>query len=1033
MKYALIISIISYLCGSFYMIFGAVTIKNNAKSNINRLFLILASSLAIWSFAYSISTTAPTAEVSAFWRSFSVLGWGAYSSLLLHFILILVRKKSRLNRSIFIALYLPVLVNIILFGPFGCLVEKQYKMVQTDFGWMNMAPMHAGGIWLNSYYIVFSIVSLILLIYWWKKIESHTSMKRYATCFLITILLLFSIEFAIDALPDILGKSFSPRLPTLFILIPTIMLYAVLKKFRFIVKKRRQPYLSSELSENNKTLDEDRLRFFQTTTAIFLFGGAMSFLVGYFVLNGTLERELSLAAALLAIGIFARFIPVITKNHAVQNTLFLLISISTLLHFMATNIETGALTIWSVYILLLLFTVILDSKICAYIFFATSIAIQGIFWIFHPKIYVVIDGNEYMARMFIIALSFFAVRYLTNEYASKEKEYRRFAKEQEILETISSSFISINTENARKKIDEMLEISAEVLDFDHAYLIEFDTNYERAIFLNTYVKDVTKGSLPYRPGMKVETVALPIVGTLIAQKKPVLCDDITNIDTNENEEVKNFFFSRGIHSFFAVPFSVNEKIIGMLVAEYFERSERTYRESRLYFLKILANILGDARQKVVYEKKLYEFAYFDETTKLANRNMLRKNLGQILYNRKETEKVAILDIELENLKTIKDTFGHHVGEQIVIESAIILRNSLEKCCHISRSAEGAFVVVLPTVKNTEQIEKCANKIIDSFSHPISVETKIEALFVIISIGISVYPDHGRDVETLLKNAVLAGYAVKHTGKKMAFYTEQLKNQIAEDTLFTNRLFNSLQNEEFSLEFQPQVRCDTGKAVGIEALLRWTTDDNKRIPPDRFIPMLEQTGLIYDVGLWVLKQALQEHNRLIEKGFPPLRVSVNLSIVQFERKEFILDFSKIIKGSKVKPKYIELEITESSFSENPEEVINKLHQLKDLGINIALDDFGIGYSSFNRLKSIPFDKIKIDKGIIDNIDLQRKKAPITESILTLAKAFSASVTVEGVETKEQADFLRSLDCDEMQGYYFSRPLSPAALEDFLKKQ
>jgi EAL domain-containing protein (putative c-di-GMP-specific phosphodiesterase class I) len=206
-----------------------------------------------------------------------------------------------------------------------------------------------------------------------------------------------------------------------------------------------------------------------------------------------------------------------------------------------------------------------------------------------------------------------------------------------------------------------------------------------------------------------------------------------------------------------------------------------------------------------------------------------------------------------------------------------------------------------------------------------------------------------------------------------------------------------------------------------------------VPPDRFIPILEQTGLIYDVGLWVLQQALQEHNRLIAKGFPPLRFSINLSVVQFEEEDFTSDFAKIIEESQVDPKYIELEITESLISKDPEDVIEKIYQLKELGVNIAIDDFGSGYSSLNRLKLVPFDRLKIDKVIIDYIDSEGKGTPLTGNIISLARIFGASVTAEGVETKGQADLLKSIACDEIQGYYFSRPLSPEALEEFLKKE
>ena len=449
-------------------------------------------------------------------------------------------------------------------------------------------------------------------------------------------------------------------------------------------------------------------------------------------------------------------------------------------------------------------------------------------------------------------------------------------------------------------------------------------------------------------------------------------------------------------------------------------------------MQIITNILGDTKKKGIYEERLYNFAYFDESTKLANRNMLKKALAELIYNRKESEKLVIFNAEIDNLRMINDTFGHNVGEQIVIESASMLKKLMKDGCDLSRVGKGKFIIVMPFAETSEQIEECANKIVDAFSNPILPKGEIEALFVNVNVGVAVYPDDGRDADTLLKNADLAGYEAKSSNNKIVFYSEQLKSRAEENASLTNRLFHALQNKEFFLEFQPQISCYTGKTSGIEALLRWTVD-GRRIPPDRFIPILEQTGLIYDVGLWVLENALQEHIRLIERGFQPLRVSVNLSVVQFQGESFIDDVRKIIEESEVDPKYIELEITESLFSKDPKDVLKKLYELKELGVRIAIDDFGKGYSSLNRLKLVPFDRIKIDKEIIDYINLDEKKAPITQISILLARTFKADVTAEGVETMEQANFLRSIDCDEIQGYYYSRPLSVEALEEFLENE
>ncbi len=1031
MEYSLVLSIILYICGCFYMLFGAVLIAANPKSNVNKLFLLLSSSLAIWSFSLSISTSAPTEEVSAFWRSFSVFGWGMFSSILLHFVLVLTKLKYRISKSrVHAMLYVPAFINIILFGPFGVLVDRQYKMVKTAYGWMNLAPNYAASIWLNAYYIVFSITCLVLLGRWWISIESHTPEKRQATKFLATIVLFFFVEAVVDFLPDIFDKQFFPKIPVLFFIIPTIMLFIVLKRFGLLSKTTRKSYSFPKIKKN---LAGDRTRLFHTSTIIFLLGSAISFLVGYFGQGASLERELLIATILIFFGLVSRFIPSITSNQAVQNVIFLVICASGTFYFMLVNAKTGALTVWSVYILFLLFTVTLDDRILAIIFTAFCVVIQIAFWIFYPKISVTIDGNEYATRILIIMLSYVAVRYLTNEYNSKVKDYKRFASEQEVLERISSSLISISLDNAKEKIDELLEMADEILEFSHAYVIEFGTDDEYARFFSTCAKGAESESFPFYSGLKVKTATLPMAAPLIDQDTPMMCEDISRVSEEEDQGLKEFFMPRGILSYFALPVNVNSKTAGILVVEYNDQLDIEIAETRLYFLRFIVNILADARKKTMYEERLYNYAYFDETTKLANRSMLKKQLDQIIHDGEGLEKTAILDIEIENLRVIKDTFGQSTGEQIMIKSAQVLESLLEGRCLLARSGEGGFTIVLPSVISTEQVEEYAKNVLDSFSQPISTETDIEALFVAVGMGISVYPDDGQDTETLLKNAELAGYEATNTPEKVVFYTEQLEKHITENTLLTNSLFKSLQNEELFLEFQPQISCNTGKTVGVEALLRWTTDKNEKVSPDRFVPILEQTGLIHNVGRWVLEQALQEHNRLIEKGFPPLRFSINLSIAQFQDKDFIRDFTKIIEESGVDPKYIELEITESLLSDNPDEVIEKLYKLKELGVSIAIDDFGKEYSSLNRLNLVPFDRIKIDKDIVDLIDVKEKRAPVAESIISLVRAFNASVTAEGVEIIEQADFLKSIGCDEIQGHYYSMPLSSEALELFLKME
>ena len=951
---------------------------------------------------------------------------------MLHFVLILTKAKIPFKKQNMLAIiYLPAVINILLFAPFGYLAEKQFQMVETDFGWINVLPINMGNIWFITYYSIFTLVILILLIRWWRRIEPQDPQKRQATYFLISILFPLVLGVATETIPDILGKGSFVELTVVFLMAPVTTLFSTLKKTGLLLEK---PVDISLPLKSDQLADADRLRMFRTVASIFTAGSAVSFFIGYFAMKRTAENEILLAATLLSLGIFIRFIPRITRNHNTQNTMFLVAGAFSLFYLMKRNAETGAVTIWSIYILFFMFTVILDSKIHLIIYAGLVVLIQIIFSIIQPAVSVVIDINEYMTRVALVMLTYFAVRRLAGEYTLKLEAHKKLIEEQQVLEAISTNFITISSENAKEKVDEMLKMSAEVLEFDYAFLIRFSEDYDKAYVFSTYTNNYESNSLPYHSGMQVRMNDLPMAKVLIAKGTPMMCENIKDNSLDECEGTRDFLISRGITSFLAYPLQLaNGPIEGMLVFEYYDRSDKNLRENKLYFLNMLVNMLNDARKKISYEEMLYDVAYFDETTKLANRSMLRKTLEKSICDRKESDKIALLNLELANMRMIKDTYGYHIAEQVMLKSATMLRNLSEASYTLSRTNDGEFVVIIPNVESTEQIEGYANRLLVAFSHPISINLKIEALFVVPRIGISVYPDDGRDLMTFAQNVDLAGYEAAKHNEDIVFYSEQLRSHIEENTLYTNKLFKSLKNKEFFLEFQPQISCDTGKTVGIEALLRWTTDGKKRVPPDRFIPILEQTGLIYDVGLWVLEQTLLEQKRLIAKGFPPFRFSINLSVMQIEEKGLIADFARIIEGSGVDPKYIELEITESLLSKDPEDTLDKIYKLKELGVSIAIDDFGKGYSSLNRIKLIPFSRLKIDKEIIDYIDLESKGALLAGNIISLARIFGASVTAEGVETKKQADILKRITCDEIQGYYYSRPLSPEALEEFLERE
>lgn len=610
MEHDIIISLIFYIFGCFYIFFGVYTLISNAKSYINWRFLLLTLSMATWAFAYSFSISAPTAEADTFWVSFSVFGWGLFFGFFLHFVLVLTKADARLNKSaMYILLYLPGVISIIMFAPFGYFSEVQSALMPSSSGLKDFLFANIGQIWSALYSGSFTVASVILLIRWWKKIEDDSPLRRYVTYFMLSITIPFFVEAITGVFPHFLGLTQMHKLAILFWIFPAILLFVTLRKFGVLLEKPRKEF-SPLISE--AVQEERRLRLFQTAGALILIGAAGSFFAGYYVEGGLFIREFSVAFAVWVLGMFLLFLPYAVKKHVIQDVSFLIICLAILVFFVIENLNIGAATVWVLYIVFLLFSIVLDNRVLALVFVIATLITQIVLWIFLPDVSATIDGSQYLTRIIIIILSYLAVVYLTSEYASKMHGYQRFSKEQETLEKISTSFISVDTENVKEKIDEMFEASAEAIGFDQGYLIGFSADYEYATIDNAYARDRAAESLPFSRGMKVKTAALPMAEAVIAQKHPVRCPDITDLSVDESEEKRNFFKSRGILSYYAEPVMVENKVIGMLVMEGRHKVDLRFRHNQKYFSKVVANILGNTKKKFLYEKKLYDYAYFDK-------------------------------------------------------------------------------------------------------------------------------------------------------------------------------------------------------------------------------------------------------------------------------------------------------------------------------------------------------------------------------------------------------------------------------------
>lgn len=433
------------------------------------------------------------------------------------------------------------------------------------------------------------------------------------------------------------------------------------------------------------------------------------------------------------------------------------------------------------------------------------------------------------------------------------------------------------------------------------------------------------------------------------------------------------------------------------------------------------------------EEKVNRMAYYDLLTGLPNPTLFRNRLNHQLISAKDKKhKSAVILLALDRFKNINDTLGHNVGDELLRETARRLTDSVEHVNTAAYFGGAEFAVLLTEVGGAKDAAKVARQIEKALMPPFVCGE--HELFLSASLGISLSPDDGDNSQTLLQNAGTALYRARQRGGNTSqFYTMGMHENAIKSLSLENNLRRALERDEFVLYYQPKINARDGKLSGMEALVRWQHPETGLVPPGDFIPIAEETGLIIPLGEWVLRTACRQNVAWQRDNLPALGVSVNLSLRQFQQADLVDLINKCLIESQLDPEYLELELTESAVMIDTERTIEKLNQLKRLGIKISLDDFGTGYSCLSYLKALPIDVLKIDRAFVQNITVDSRDAAIVKTIVALAQNLNMKTVVEGVETGDQSEILFNLGCDELQGYLFSKPLPFDAFELLLKKQ
>ena len=445
-----------------------------------------------------------------------------------------------------------------------------------------------------------------------------------------------------------------------------------------------------------------------------------------------------------------------------------------------------------------------------------------------------------------------------------------------------------------------------------------------------------------------------------------------------------------------------------------------------------AALTAEIAERRQTQERLHYLAHHDALTDMPNRVLFVERLKQALARAQGRKHVvAVLFIDLDRFKLVNDTLGHEAGDQLLRTVAANLLSCIRDGDAVARFGGDEFAVFLNDVSTFEDVPPLAQKFLDALAAPFNLEGT--EFFVTSSIGISLFPSDGSDTQTLMKNADTAMYRAKQQGgNNFQFYKADMNSQSRKQLETNNLLRQALQKDEFVLHYQPQFDLKNGTIVGVEALIHWAPAGLTVVPPEEFIPLLEENGLIVPVGEWVLRTACAEHHRWCQAGSPGIRIAVNASARQLTEGDLLGAIARIIEECPLLPGLLEIEITETLLLQNMPLAIERLKVLASMGVGVAMDDFGTGYSSLGYLRQLPIDVLKIDEIFIRDINHNPADAAIVQAIITMAHSMNMKVVAEGVKSREQAELLRAQGCDFAQGFYFSLPLPGNEIERLLRE-
>ncbi len=1014
------------MASALYFFFGLLVLSYNSSSSLHRVLFCSFLCLSWWAFAFNVANIAPDYETALLWRRLAAAGWGIYYSLLLHYILILTGKHALLQKYwLYLLLYLPAALNVFLYGIYAKTASASYQLIKTQAGWVNIVgamPLD----WPHYIsYIGFSLAGIIILLHWGITAQEQTKRRTAILIGSAAFLALFIGTMTDHLLSDIFRMEF-PQLGPVVILFPALVMFYCIRRYGLM-----RPTPKTVVPAKNQILSESVRLSLQLYLAMALsFGGLISFAALFFTNSAPLAHILAIVTVFMVAGGIIYLLRSLnlqtdTKDNIVGVVLAVTLPVLTVLIYELTEVHT-----WTLPVMFVLLAIIFGNKKIV-VLMGISVLFSLVWsWVRTPILPLILTGVDHAVRMAALMLIFSFVFYLNHVFKRAIADSQENAIRAKLLSDVSGVLITATESNIDNRIHEVLAMWGN--HFHANYVDIFFLDHAQKTLKSTYrwcalgIRPAASLGSTEKEEVFAAALGLNQLGDEIHPARRPHADALVGSETEDRWTKK---IENGILTI--IPSKIAEQMISIVLIEK-HASNPGWQEEELRMCRIVARMITDVWLKIETDRQIKHDAYHDGLTGLPNRQHFIDRLKQAINMATRTQKlVGVIFLDLDSFKSVNDTMGHTGGDVLLRQIGQELRKSVREYDVVARFGGDEFLIMLPQADDIGSIERVAVKVLDTFKAPVAIGE--QEFSVTVSMGIAIFPVDGDEPDALLKNADIAMYASKGRGKnKYAFCTDTMKEEARINILLTNDLHRALERNELFLHYQPQLEAATEEIIGAEALLRWRHPRLGMIPPTTFIPLAERTGQISNIGAWVINQACFQNKRWQHAGLKPITMAVNLSPGQFLDGHLVDAVQNALAESRLNPQFLELEITENIAAHDAHNIAFALGRLKALGVRIAIDDFGSGYSSLDRFKSLPVDKLKIDMRFVRGIGIGNKDEEIIKVILQLGKTFGTKVLAEGVEDEKQLSFLRENFCDEVQGFYYYKPMAADEMGGVLQK-